>query len=89
MTAERWDRALRAATERDHEAVKKDYPYLVKRVSREPLSLDVAEWLMPIGYNQLVLEKSMKDWITDTVIITHAFRFEEDALAFKLRFECE
>lgn len=85
----RWDRAMKAAIERDHEAVIKEYPYLARRISTTPYDIEVGDWLMSIGLNQIVLEKSTRDWITDTVIVTHAFRYEADALAFKLRFPCE
>lgn len=84
-----WINALEAADKSDYETVLKIYPYLVRRISRKPLDVEVGEWLLPLGLNQLVVSKTREDWVSDTVIVTHAFKHEADAIAFKLRFECE
>lgn len=84
-----WVDALEAADQSDYKTVLKIYPYFVRRVSRKPLDVEVGEWLLPLGLNQVVVSRNMTDWVSDTVIVTHAFKHEADAIAFKLRFECE
>lgn len=89
MNEDRWDRAMKAAIERDHEAVRKDYPYFVKRISYRNLSLDIGNWISEnIGCDMIVVSKEPQGPPQNfpPSLITYAFRYEADAVAFKIKF---
>lgn len=72
----------------DIDAVKAQYPFIVKRVARNSLDTEVGDWLTTLGDAYLALAKepqgptiNFPPWI-----ITYGFKNENDAIAFALKF---
>ena len=85
----RWDRAMQACIKKDIEAVQKDYPYLVRRISYQNVSLDIGNWISEnVGCDMIVVSKEPQGPAQNfpPSLITYAFRYEADAVAFKIKF---
>lgn len=73
---------------KDIDAVKAEYPFIVKRITKNSVDTDIGEWLVDISAGYIVIAKepqgptiNFPPWI-----ITYGFKREDDAIAFALRF---
>lgn len=79
--------AVEAANRRELDVVQIYYPYFVGRISEGPSSApESSNWIKTRGIDQIFVE--MRHY-RDRVVVTHAFRYEQDAIAFRMRFPCE
>ena len=74
--------------EKTPESVEREFPYTVQRRSVSSLELEIGQWVCEnVGADMIVLSKkaaSTAPW--SSILITYGFKYEPDAIAFKLKF---
>ncbi len=73
--------------EKDLEAVKVAFPFIVTRLSRTDVELDIGKWLYSLDGDVIAISRKRIGFIWEKKsLVTYGFKKEEDATAFKLKF---
>jgi hypothetical protein len=75
--------------EADVTVAKEAFPFLVQRLSYQSLELDIGIWVCEnVGDAMIIISKVRHGPVQNfgPVLITYGFKFEADAVAFKLKF---
>lgn len=76
----------------DLEIVRKEYPFIVTRLSYQSLELDLGNWICEnVGDDMVIISKERQGPLQNfgPVLITYGFKHIEDATAFKIKFRSE
>ena len=72
----------------DIDAVKDEFPFIVKISSYRTLALEETKYLMTIPNNWIIVSKYREGPVVNfgPTVVAYGFKHEQDAVAFKLKF---